>query len=134
MTWKTELKAFNKEDWSWQYQFKLAGYTALAQLTGSWKWYQKAKGLSDLKIHILRERAKVTKAFYYHIMYRDNWYCYLCNYKIAYKQGNLEHDIPLVRWGYTTEENCHASHERCNQAKGTMTAEEYRRSKGVKEI
>lgn len=119
-------------DWSWKEQLKLAGWEALSQLTG-WRYaYKKARGLTDLKIHIETERAKQLrpykgeKTFNVFILKRDKWICYLCLKPIPYGHAQVEHDLPVIRWGKTDESNCHASDDVCNQAKGTLTAAEYR--------
>lgn len=113
------------ENWSWREQLSLAGWEALSQVSG-WKYaYQKARGLDKLRIHMQNERAKETKEFKLKIMRRDKWICYLDGKPIPYGEADLEHDIPLSRFGYTTEENCHAAHHRCNLAKGSKTAKEY---------
>lgn len=106
------------KSWSWREELQLSLATVIAQLTGSRYWYGKAKGLSDLKIHIERERAKVTRAFWLKIMWRDDWTCYLCHRKIPFGQAELEHKLALFNGGYTTEQNCFASCKTCNRKKG----------------
>jgi len=90
--------------------------------------------LSPLQKHILRERLKQFKpyrgfkTFNAYIRHRDKHWCYLCKGYIQFGESNVEHDLPLGRWGYTDEKNCHDSHQRCNKAKGLMTAEQYWRT------
>jgi 5-methylcytosine-specific restriction endonuclease McrA len=121
-------------DWSWREELKLAGWEVLSQLTG-WRYaYKKARGLTDLKIHIETERAKQLqpykgfKTFNAFIFWRAKGYCYLCGHYRCYQDSKpmvTEHKLPLFRWGYTTEENCDLSCWHCNQAKGILTPAEY---------
>lgn len=104
--------------WSFRHEAYLLLATALWQVSGSRYWQGKARGLSKIKMHILTERAKVIRAFWFHVMYRDNWTCYLCHRKIPYGEAELEHKLALFNGGYTTEQNCFASCRKCNRAKG----------------
>jgi hypothetical protein len=127
----TVQNAMKSNDWGLKEQLALAGWEALSQLTG-WKYaYQKARGLNDLKIHIENERAKQQqpyrgeRSFNSFIRKRDKHICYLCTKYIEIGESDIEHDIPLVRWGKTDEDNCHDSHHWCNMRKGRKTAREY---------
>jgi len=122
-------------DWEIKYELSLLMYTALGQLDWDKKrqtyWYAKAKGLSDLKAHVELERWKQEQSykgfrtFREFIRWRDEKTCYLCNKYIYPGESDLEHDIPVIRFGKTDENNCHDSHHKCNLAKGTLTAAEY---------
>jgi HNH endonuclease len=125
------------EGWSWKQQLELAGWEALAQITG-WKYfYHKAGGLTKLKIHIETERAKQLlphkgeRSFNRYIKKRDNYTCYLCGHYRCYQDNKpmtTEHKHPLSRHGYTTEANCSTACWHCNSDKGTMTVQEYQAS------
>jgi len=119
MTWKNTLKQ----------ELKLSGAEALRQLGFSKNTVRRVLGLSPLEVHILSEREKVTTAFWYGILRRDRWTCYLrispkCpmqnweNKEQGKPKMQVEHVIPVSKWGYTTRENCKAACQPCNLMKG----------------
>lgn len=86
-------------------------------------------GLSPLEIHVLTEREKVTTSFWYDILRRDQWRCYLrispdCpgqnweNKEWGKPKMEVEHVVPVSKWGYTTSENCKSACKPCNLMKG----------------
>lgn len=127
----TVQNAIKSNDWGWKEELFLWYAEARAEITGSKKWYKLARGLTQLKAHIELEREKQEqpyrgeRSFNRFIRKRDKHICYLCHTYIELGESDIEHDIPLVRWGKTTEENCHDSHHRCNMRKGRKTANEY---------
>jgi hypothetical protein len=123
-----------KSDFGFKYQLALMGWEALSQIFG-WNYaYKKARGLSDLKMHIDLERLKMwqpyagEKTLWQWVVKNNNGYCYLCSKPIhAWQKVEVDHDKALAKGGYSLPSNLHKTHQLCNRAKGTRTAEEYRR-------
>lgn len=69
---------------------------------------------------------------------RDSWVCIICGVSTPPElRGTTDprapepdHDVPLGRGGTHTYDNINCTCRACNQAKGLMTLEEYRRTRG----
>jgi len=86
---------------------------------------RRAMGITPLAMHILTERAKMTRALWLKVMWRDNWVCYICHEaRRPNDPFEAEHKIPLFRFGYTTLENLGCAHKSCNRKKGTKLIEQ----------
>lgn len=69
-----------------------------------------------------REKAWIRRA----LIRRDGCVCSLCEEPIAtMKDVTLDHIVPRSRGGSDTIENLQLAHERCNQAKDSMTPEQW---------
>ena len=108
----------------WQLQAKLAVAEALWQLTGSRYWWERKKGLSKLKAHILRERARVTRALWFRVQFKQYWTCQMChitnymNRDYTKPKMEVDHRQALAVWGTSDESNLQVLCSPCNRAKG----------------
>ncbi len=74
--------------------------------------------LSPRKRHILRERAKMTRKLWLHVMYRDQWKCRIRSPVCTCRAQEVDHKKALYNWGYTEESNLQAACHACNKLKG----------------
>lgn len=50
--------------------------------------------------------------------------CYLCAGKFDFKDMELDHVIPISRWGMHEKSNCKMACKHCNRSKGAKLPEE----------
>src|SRR5438034_3361862 len=96
-------------DWSIKQEAKLWGYHIWAWVTWDNYWFAKAEGLTELKIHIQTERAKMTRKLWLKIMFRDNWQCQIRYAGCRGRAEEVDHIKALYNWGYTNEWNLQAA-------------------------
>lgn len=83
-------------------------------------WVGRLFGLSPRNLHILRERARMTRKLWLKVMYRDKWRCQIRHTQTCmYKAQDVDHIIPLAKFGRTEESNLQAACHPCNMWKGT---------------
>jgi hypothetical protein len=75
---------------------------------------KRAQGRRDSR---KRGAAVVERISYTRIMRRDAMRCHLCRKKVAGKQLEFDHVIPLAAGGEHTERNIAVSHRHCNRVK-----------------
>lgn len=73
----------------------------------------------------LREKRQHTRFEWLAICAQWNWACFYCGDQIDIWTATKDHNIPVSRGGDDRIENIVPSCLACNQAKGTMTTEEF---------
>lgn len=58
-------------------------------------------------------------------------FCYLCGLRIAVRDAELDHVVPIFHGGQTVIENLRWTHRDCNRAKGHMSLDQYLRKIGA---
>jgi len=71
-------------------------------------------------------RGKVEQVSREAVFAKDAEACYLCETSLTLETMSLDHEMPLVRGGDHTLENCRCACWPCNNSKRDKTAEEYR--------
>lgn len=114
------LKELNR-----QLEIKLFIATFMRQL-GLPKYlvYSKLR-LSKYEIHALTEREKMTRQLWFGIMNHYHWRCACCGLQNLYNKNpyiekmEVDHRIPIAKWGLTVWSNLQVLCRRCNRIKGT---------------
>ena len=73
---------------------------------------------TELVHHISRERARITKRIRLRIYIRDRRTCQLCQDRIWRLPWEIDHKVPLSRWGTSDMDNLQLTHKYCNRRKG----------------
>jgi len=110
--------------WSWQQELKLWLYQILAWITWDNYWFGKARGLSELKIHMETERAKMMRTLWLSVMFDGKWTCMWCGVRNFKNQESgkpkleVDHIKALFNGGYTLRSNLQVLCHWCNKRKG----------------
>lgn len=80
--------------------------------------------LSAGRRHALKMGSKVERVSFNRIVERDEWRCWICHRRVAWRDLHLDHVVPLSRGGSHTEDNIRVTHATCNLKKNRKLPEE----------